>query len=496
MSLIFTGFYCLTHCVGRAEDAASHAGFLYDHHRLTLESGWRTEALGPFYYHQQTELESHWAVPPLFSRSVTQADSEEYDILYPLLTYNRAGTQYRWQLIQLLSFSGGASQDELARDRITIFPLYFQQRSPASNENYTALFPIYGHLKNRLFRSEVDFVLWPLYIKSIRRPPASPLSDDPNLAIGNRWLSSRRGDVTTYNYLYPFIHLRYGDGLSGWQLWPLAGREQKEITYKTNNWGDAEMSPGHEKSFYAWPIYSQQHRGIGSTNEESDLLVFPLYRQLRSPARDSTSYLPPLGPTITEDRARKYREVGAPWPIIVFTRGEGKTANRVWPLFGQAKNESLQSDFYLWPVYRFNAKRTPLMDRERTRILLFLYSHTEETNKETRAMKTRTDFWPLFTHRQDHNGNSRLQILAPLEPFVPASKSIERNWSPLWSVWRSEKNPTTGAASQSVLWNLYRRETSATTKKGSLLFGLIQYESSAEKQSWRLFYLPLTNSQN
>ncbi len=480
--------------VAHDTDPETHAGLLFDSHPLTLESGWRREAVGPFYYRQQTELEKLWAVPPLFSQSVTDGDSEEYDVLYPLLTYNRAGAEYRWQLFQLLSFSGGQSQDEVPRDRFTIFPLYFQQRSPDSNQNYTALFPIYGHLKNRIFRSEIDFALWPLYVKTIRRPSASPLPNDPFLSLGNSWLSSRRGDMTTYNYAYPFFHLRYGEGLFGWQLWPLLGHEQKKLTTKTNNWGDLETSFGHDKKFYLWPIYSQSQRGIGSTNQETDLLVFPLYRQFRSPARDSTSYFPPVGLTITEDRARKYREIGFPWPIIVFTRGEGKTVNRVWPFFGQAKNIALESDYYLWPLYKFNAIGSGPLNRERTRILLFLYSRTEETNKETKATKTRTDLWPLFTHRTDYNGNSRLQILAPLEPFVPASKSIERNWSPLWSLWRSENNPRTGEASQSVLWNLYRREVSPETKKGSLLFGLIQYESSAEKQSWRLFYLPLKNS--
>ncbi len=492
--LVVSGLILITALsVTHATESETHAGFLFDSHPLTLESGWRTEAFGPFYYRQRTELEKLWAVPPLFSHSVTDADSEEYDVLYPLLTYNRAGAEYRWQLFQLLSFSGGQSQAEVRRDRFTIFPFYFQQRSPDSNQNYTALFPLYGHLKNRGFRSEIDFALWPLYIKSIKRPSASPLPNDPFLSLGRSWLNSRRGDVTTYNYVYPFFHLRYGEGLFGWQFWPLLGHEHKEITTKTNNWGDLETTPGHDKTFYLWPIYSQVERGIGSTNAESDLLVFPIYRQLRSPARDSTSYLPPLGLTITEDRARKYREVGFPWPIIVFTRGEGKTISRVWPLFGLAENEALESNFCLWPLYKFNAKRGTLLNRERTRILLFLYSRTEETNKETKAMKTRTDLWPLFSHRTDYNGNSRLQLLAPLEPLLPASKSIERNWSPLWSVWRSENNPRTGEASQSLLWNLYRCEVSPATKKGSLLFGLIQYESSAEKRSWRLFYLPLKN---
>lgn len=487
-------FFSATSSSARASNAETHAGFLFDHHRLTLEPGWRTESFGPFYNRQTTELETRWAVPPFFSRSVTEADSEEYDVLYPLLTYNRAGAEYRWQFCQLISFSGGQSQAEIVRNRFTLFPFYFQQRSADTSQNYTALFPLYGHLKNRFFRSEIDFALWPLYVKSVKRASVNPQPQNPLVSEGGLWLNSLPGDRTTYNYLYPFFHLRYGDGLFGWQFWPLLGHEHKEITTKTNNWGDLETSPGHDKTFYLWPIFSKQERGIGSTNQENDLLVFPIYRALRSPARDSTSYLPPLGLTITEDHAKKYREIGLPWPIIVFTRGEGKTVNRVWPLFGQAKNLSLESDFYLWPLYKFNAIHTDLLDRERTRILFFLYSRTKETNKETKGMKTRTDLWPLFTHRSDYHGNSRLQILALLEPLLPASKSVERNWSPLWSVWRSENNPRTGESSQSLLWNLYRRETSGTTKKGSLLFGLIQYESSAEKQNWRLFYLPLKGS--
>ena len=101
------------------------------------------------------------------------------------------------------------------------------------------------------------------------------------------------------------------------------------------------------------------------------------------------------------------------------------------------------------------------------------------------------DFLPFFSYRRDFNGNSRLQVLALLEPFTPTSKSIERNYSPLWALWRAEKNPQTGAASQSLLWNLYRREATPEAKKCSLLFGLFQYQSGSKGKSMRLFYIPL-----
>ena len=124
------------------------------------------------------------------------------------------------------------------------------------------------------------------------------------------------------------------------------------------------------------------------------------------------------------------------------------------------------------------------------RILLFLYSDIIERNTESRTARRRRDFWPLFTHRRDWNGDERLQVLAIIEPILPNNKSIERNYSPIWSIWRDEKNARTGARSQSLLWNLYRRETGANATRTSALFGLVQHSSNNDDQRWRLFYWP------
>jgi hypothetical protein len=98
---------------------------------------------------------------------------------------------------------------------------------------------------------------------------------------------------------------------------------------------------------------------------------------------------------------------------------------------------------------------------------------------------------PFFTYRREYDGSSRLQILAPLEPVLPNNRGVERNWSPLWSIWVSEHNTQNDARSQSVLWNLYRHESSPSSKKCSLLFGLFQYQSDAEMKMIRLFYIPV-----
>jgi len=442
-------------------------GLLFDEFKLTLTSGERTEAAGPFYYAERKESGRIWAVPPVLSYARDpEVETRECDFLYPVMTYARSGEQYRWQFFQILSLAGGPTQEETARDRFTLFPLYFQQRSSDPDQNYTAVVPFYGHLRHRLFRDEVFFVMFPLYSQT------------------------RKRDVVTDNYLVPFFHLRHGDGLRGWQFWPLAGNEHKEVTTRTNSFNEVTTVGGHDSFFVLWPLFFNNRSGIGTTNEQWQQTSIPAYSLLRSPLRDSTTVIWPFF-NYVDDREKNYREWDAPWPFIVFARGPGKTTTRVWPFFSQSHNAKLESDFYLWPIYKFNRLHSPPLDRRHTRICFFLYSDRTEANTETGADRRRVNCWPLYTYRRDFSGNSRLQVLALLELFLPANKSIERNYSPLWSVWRAEKNAQTGANSQSLLWNLYRRETAPGAKKCSLLFGLFQYQSGTEGKQMRLFHVSL-----
>src|ERR1035438_8387131 len=104
-----------------------------------------------------------------------------------------------------------------------------------TNDNYTALLPFYGHLKNRLFRDEIFFVMFPIYSET------------------------RKRDVVTDNYLYPFFDLQHGDGLHGWQFWPLFGARHKAVTSVTNGFGDTEIVGGYDRCFALWPIHFWQN---------------------------------------------------------------------------------------------------------------------------------------------------------------------------------------------------------------------------------------------
>ena len=172
---------------GRAQEWLN-LGPVVDQFRLTLAPGQRTEALGPLFYSERNGVQGTWAVPPLLSHTWDETtDFDEVDFLYPLMTYRRYGTEYRWQFLQIFSFAGGHDQQERDSRRFTLFPIYFQQRSADPNRNYTAVFPFYGHLKNRLLRDEIFFVMFPLYAQT------------------------RKKGMVTDNYLFPFFHRRHGE---------------------------------------------------------------------------------------------------------------------------------------------------------------------------------------------------------------------------------------------------------------------------------------------
>jgi hypothetical protein len=446
-------------------DEDVQAGPLYAEFPLTLTSGHRREAAGPLFYSQQSESQRQWALPPFLCCTRTaDVDWSEMELLYPLLTYRRFGGEYRLQIMELFSFSGGHTPEENQVRRFTLFPFFFWQRSPDTNLCFTALAPFYGDLKNRLFRDETKFILFPLYSQT------------------------RKKDVVTDNYLYPIFDMRHGDHLTGWQFWPVVGVEHKKPTVRTNMLDEAEIMGGYDKYFAAWPFYFKSRTGLGTTNKQSSLTVMPFYSHTQSPTRDEKSFGWPLGYNVIDDKEKKYVEHDLLWPLFVKARGE-KNVTRVFPFYSQAHNANLESDFYLWPLYKFNKLESPPLERRRTRLMFFLYSDTTETNTQSSAHLRRTAFWPLYTYDRDMDGNQRWQALALLEPFFPNNRSISREYAQLWSIWRCEKNHKTGAASQSLLGNLYRREETPRSKNFSLFFGLFQYQSGVEGRRWRVCHV-------
>ena len=375
--------------------AESDAGPAYAKFHLTLDSGWREEAAGPFYYTQWADGQRQWALPPFFSLTRTpEVDWSEWNLFYPVVDYRRFGKEYRLQIAQCLSFSGGNTEEAKSAHGVTIFPIYFRQRSSNTNLNYTAVAPFYGELKNRLFRDDIKFVLFPLYSET------------------------RKKDVVTDNYLYPLFDRRRGDHLTGWQVWPLAGAEHKAPSLRTNSMDQVETVGGYDSAFALWPLCFKSRRGLGTTNPAARVAVVPFYSQMRSPSRDETSYGWPLGVNLVRDREKDYVEHDFLWPLFVRAHG-AKEVTRYFPFYSRARFNGVESDFYAFPIYKFNRLDAPPLERHRTRLLYLLYSDTVERNTETHDLQRRVDFWPFYSYQRELDGNRRWQVLALLEPLFP-----------------------------------------------------------------------------
>ena len=432
--------------------------------RLTLEPGDGVEAAGPFYFSHETPEEERWGLPPLVT-ATTSADGEraQWFVLPPIFSWRKYNQDHRWQVLQLISGGGLDKIDEPGVKRFSVFPFVFYQDSPDPAHDFWALFPLYGTVRNRLFRDEIDIVAFPL------------------------WMKSRKGTTTTHNVAFPIFHWREGVGLKGWQAWPLVGHEHLDPGTRVNLAGDQELVPGHDKTFALWPFWFRNRLGLGSSNVVRVDATIPLYYVERSPLRDHTEIGFPFF-SWTDDRGQKYRQWNVPWPFVSFARGEGKTLDRVLPLFSVGHTATYDSQLYLWPAYRRRHTKTQYYDRERWQIGVVLYAELTEGNPQTGQYLHRKDSWPLFSWSRDKDGKERLQALALIEP-MRRGLGVERNWSPVWSLWRQERDTKSGAEMQSLLWNLYRRESADGTTKGSLLFGLVQYEKSPAGRRWRWFHL-------
>lgn len=452
------------------EDSETLTPSLFPEYSVAFTLKHDYQPYGPLVYRQyeytEGDLSRFTFLPPLFSVERNEdLETLEMDFLYPFFGVDRYGLEYRVHIFQIFYWAGGTNVEDQMTRRFSLFPFYMQQRSEIPEENYRAFLPIYGELQHRMWRDEVEFILMPLYVKT------------------------RKKDVTTWNCPYPFFHIRRGDhNLNGWQLWPLMGQEKKEVGTVTDIWGDELLSPGHSKEFYLWPIGLHQKTGIGTENPTEFYGILPFYAQTRSPNRDHSVILWPFF-NWADDREQKYREWGMPYPFIVFARGEGKTTDRIFPLFGSSYNDTQRRDFILWPTWKKTVYDGDQIYAERQRLFYYLYSDVQEKYEDRSEEYRRTDLWPLFTARLDANDNYRMSCLSPFEPFFPGNKSIQRNWTPLASLWSLEENSKKEEFKESLFWNLYRHEENPRQKRWSALFGLIERVKDEEYGNyWRFFY--------
>lgn len=426
--------------------------------------GWH--AAGPLIFSDPDEARHVSGFRPLWVQFDRPAESAyEGHALYPLFSYRQAPGRLRWSLFSLVQYQRFEETYGTVR-QLDAFPLYLSRQTGDPSTSYRASFPLYGTVLGRFSNDRVSWVLFPLYGRF------------------------EENNVTTTTVLWPIFKHLDGEGNRGWEVWPLFGFRSKEDTYR--------------ERYALWPLHFKYERRLWQEQPDTGWGLLPFYTRHANDEAVSETYLWPFfGYT---DRRDGYYETRYFWPLMVQGQGPQRRVNRWAPFYTYSLNKGVESTWVAWPFFNRQQLIESGQRHTRTSLLYFLYrAHRQESVAHPQLKQARrVQVWPLGTYWDNGAHRRQLQILSPLEVFFPGNEVVQQAYSPLFAVYRYERDQE--AAAHSFLFDLvvhrqspeereltigpllsYKRDGGSAQL--SLFKGLIRRESSADGANWSFFWL-------
>ncbi len=131
-----------------------------------LSGDMHQRALGPIYERADTSWGQHYTgVRPFYSKIRDDAaDRTNTEILWPLALTKSFKDQYQVRFLTALYLNTNVN-DPQSRYRFWLVPFYFQGRD-TFGEEYIALFPLGGTVREFIGQDKISFALFPLWMKS------------------------------------------------------------------------------------------------------------------------------------------------------------------------------------------------------------------------------------------------------------------------------------------------------------------------------------------
>ena len=393
-----------------------------------------------------------------FYVKVTGDGSVKTDILYPLFYYRQYPDSYKWSILELINREGVDSSATKAggpEDKhFDIWPFYFSHVTGDPVDDYHAVMPIAGTIKYRLGYDRLSWVLFPLYVDAVKRHTE-----------------------TTYTP-WPIIRFIKGER-NGFAIWPLFG---------------STKGPGPARnSFYLWPfiwnnVLEPAPEAPPGAAPGTEFGVLPFYTRETAPGLISENYLWPFFGYTDRTIPYRYSERRYFWPFLVQGRGDDRVLDRWGPIYTYSNTKGTDSTWVAWPFWHQKRWVDDDISQHKTQFFYFLYWSLYQTSVSRPALAPayKRHVWPLVSIWDNGAGSRQVQVPSLFEVFFPDNPDMRETWSPIFSVYRYDRQPT-GETRHSILWSALTWRHSPSGGLAEFHVGpLLGMRRTAEGDSWTI----------
>ncbi len=397
---------------------------------ISDEGARRVQMLGPVLESQELDGKRWEAFRPM-SIKFTDTETETVDsyFLPPVFLWHDTPDSTTWRLFGFISGTEERRDGEVEETTFSVFPFVFRDRDTVNpNEDAFAVFPLYGTINHSLVFGDVSFVLFPFYV-NMHRPE------------GER-----------YGAPWPFLQWQEGPEAGGGSFWPLGGHFYAEGKY--------------DHQYYFWPFIYRSVDGLDQPVPHVREGFLPFYAIDRSSELEDVSIGWPFGGW-REEYDTGYTETRYFWPLWMQGRGPEETTERWLPFYLDERTPKRRDNWYMWPLVAYSEGRDDEFAFERRQFLYILYwDKTVYNLSEPEAEPSRlVHLWPFYTEYHDGHGITQAQLFSPFAVFFPNSEPVKKLYSPLFALFRMERNANTGVTEQGVLWDfVHETKTEDSTR--------------------------------
>ena len=350
------------------------------------------------YQKEKRDDETEIILRPFFSNySEGKSNYNFRTVLFPLY-YKESTSHWSSSTLFFIFIKNTFNHPDSGYESDYIAPFFFWGFGNNEKDKYAGFFPFYGKMKSKLSFNEIKYVLFPIY---------------------SSW--------------------KYQDYKAFSVLWPLT------LFGKSSKRDDFRILPFYSKKYFdnkylrysiLWPFFQWGFTNLDKKEPISYFMFFPFYAQKKSQYGNMTSrafiWLPFLGSFIGYGKDERTDTVNFNLFFFLFQYGKNsKDYKKIifFPFYGKSTYASKTFTF-ITPFYsKMTTDKYSLKSVSYYLFPFFQYSHKQYL--QSGKTDTYYKIWPFFRMHKDREGNLEWNFLSL---FPTRSQTIERVWSPFWSL--------------------------------------------------------------